>query len=408
MGEKSLVLYNNAYDQAWGWIKSSAGYVEKVDGDVKEHRRTELGDALGLHAEDGYYCLLLDMRTGLRFIRRSSEIHERGLYVNLAGYQSQVFLEIQEVQDNESGHYAQLADELAGNGVSNIEEALRDVALKPLLDLFNVLANSRTYHLISQVLEGEHTLDEKFHTRFLADYERFLRLAADFKPVVESPARKRGETLQAATKDFDRILGAAVRVPYLDLQTFTGDVAAFRKAVGYYQARVRERADVRDLLTTWVLLSPLGEAYQSAPGVCDEWGLARRASRGFQAATIDDSWPGLLRLLLSHRGWWRTLHSAGDLLAELIHDSDTTHFLGFNKHNDTVWFRGERFQELTWWLFATALIDQCADSPDGGADCPRLLALHQIVMDLEAAMKASDFKVADLIEAAGVSPEDEL
>ena len=401
-GDRSLVLYNNAYDRASGWIKSSAGYVEKVDGS-KEHRRRELGDALGLHAEYGYYCLFRDVRTGLWFIRRSIELHERGLYVNLDGYQSQVFLEIHEVRDNEFGHHAQLADELAGNGVSNIEESLRDVALKPLLDLFSALANSRTYSIISQALSGEHTPTEDFRSHLSADYARFLRLAEEFRPIGAAVNGPTTGVAAAAVSDLEQILGAAISVPYLDLRRFTGNVAAYRKAVGYYHTTVRERTDVRDLLTTWLLLAPLGEVYQSAAGICDEWGLAKRASRGFQAASIDESWPQLLRLLLSNRGWWRNLHSAGDLLAELIHDSEVTSFLGFNEYNGTVWFNRERFEELVWWLYAIALIDQCGESLDEGeASCAQLLGLHAIATDLRAAAAASDYKVSKLLEAAGV------
>ena len=402
-GERSLVLFNNVYDRASGWIKRSAGYVEKVDGS-KEHRRRELGDALGLHAEYGYYCLFRDMRTGLWFIRRSIELHERGLYVNLNGYQSQVFLDIHEVRDNEFAHYAQLADELAGNGVSDIEESLREVALKPLLDLFSVLANSRTYAMISQALSGEHTLGEDFRTHLSTDYARFLRLAEEYRPArgpVPGAAAVTGGPA-AAVADLEQILGAAASVPYLDLRRFKGNVAAYRKAVGYYHTAVRERADIRDLLTTWILLAPLGEVYQSAAGICDEWGLGKRASRGFANESIDDSWPRLLRLLLSNRGWWRTRHSAGDLLAELVHDSDATSFLGFNEYEGTVWFNRERFEDLVWWLYAIALIDQCAEALDHGeAGCAELLSLHAIVTDLLDAAAVSGYEVSKLLEAAG-------
>ncbi|MEE8441520.1 MAG: alpha-amylase family glycosyl hydrolase, partial [Spirochaetia bacterium] len=400
-GERSLVLYNNVYDRASGWIKNSAGYAEKADGG-KELRRRELGDALGLHAEHGYYCLFWDLRTGLWFIRRSVELHERGLHVNLDGYQAQVFLEIHEVRDNEFGHYALLADELAGSGVSNIEESLRDVALKPLLDLFSVLANSSTYSTIAQALSGDHTLSEDFRSRLSADYVRFLRLAEEFRPIGALDRSGTGVPAAAAS-DLQQILGAAVTVPYPDLRRFTGNVAAYREAVDYYHTTVRERADVRDLLTTWLLLAPLAEVYQTAAGICDEWGLGRRATRGFQAEPIEDSWLQLLRLLLSKRGWWRTQHSAGDLLADLIHDSDATSFLGFNEYNGTVWFNRERFDELVWWLYAIALIDRCSESLGKNDDgCAGLLELHAIVTNLRTAAVTSGYEVSKLLKAAGV------
>ena len=396
-GERSLVLYNNAYERAAGWIKTSAGYAEKLPGGRKQHLRRELADALGLHAEHGYYCVFRDASrgygSGTWFIRRSIELHERGLYVDLAGYQHQVFLDLHEVRDNEFGHYAQLADELAGSGVPNIEEALRDVALKPLLDLFSVFANSHNYALIGEALAGRHTLGDELLDRIGADYERFLRLAVDYRSY-QGPVEPALDALR-------KRLGAAVLIPYLDLQKVGGDVAAYRKAVAYCDKPLRERADYRDLLVTWLLLTPLERVYPAAASVSDEWALPRRAARAFQAEMPDESWRTLLRVLMTHHEWWRASPSASDLLHLLLHDAEVTGYLGLNEYEGVVWFLGERFEELVWWLVTVALIEHYAEYPKHDeAARKRVLALHRLALDLLAAEAASGYKVADLLKAA--------
>jgi glycosidase len=399
-GERSLVMYNNAYERAWGWIRHSAGYVEKLDGGRKEHRRRELADALGLHAEHGYYCVFRDHAKGLWFIRRSIELHERGLYVDLGGYQCQVFMDIYEVRDNEFGHYAQLADELAGSGVPNLEEALKEIALKPLLDLWSTLANSNTYYLLGQALSGSHTPETEFIERLVTGYGRFLRLGNDFRAASQPES--------AALESLTARIAAAVRIPYLDLKAFGGDVARYRRAVAFYHNGVRDRADRRDLLVTWMLMAPLGAVYPGGSAVADDWSLARRAERAFQAESIDTPWPRLLRVLLTHGSWWTEAQTADELLDLLFRDAEVTAYLGFNEYEETVWFIQERFEELVWWLFTVALIEQCRDGIATGTSadasvCEHVVALHGLAEELIEAARASEYKVERLI--AAVKPQ---
>ncbi len=88
--DRSLVLYNNSYDQTSGWIFQSATDIPK---------RRLFAESLGLHNSPKHFVLLWEQRSRQWFIRSSKECYEHGLFAALNGYQAQVFLNIHEVEE---------------------------------------------------------------------------------------------------------------------------------------------------------------------------------------------------------------------------------------------------------------------------------------------------------------------
>jgi len=117
--ERVLVLVHNAYAQVRGHVRSSAAYLVKGVG----LQTTTLGAALGLRDDDRWFLRFRDHVSGLEFLRRSSEICARGLYVELGAYQSHVFVDVREEYDAD-GRLARLHDELGGRGAAGIDELL--------------------------------------------------------------------------------------------------------------------------------------------------------------------------------------------------------------------------------------------------------------------------------------------
>src|SRR5207237_2352153 len=73
---------------------------------------------------------------------------ERGLYMELNAYKTHVFLDFREVRDNEWRHYANLAGYLNGQGVPNINEALRETFLQPIHAPYRELVNADLFRRI--------------------------------------------------------------------------------------------------------------------------------------------------------------------------------------------------------------------------------------------------------------------
>ena len=146
--ERALVLYNNRYAEARGWLRRSAAFRagrrppkpagSPGDGSAQSGAASEgliqedLGAVLGLPDEEGVYCRFRDMAAGLEYLRPARDLHERGLYVELGAYRYQVFLDFREVRDAEGTPYAELHAALGGRGVPSLDDALADLVLRPV------------------------------------------------------------------------------------------------------------------------------------------------------------------------------------------------------------------------------------------------------------------------------------
>ena len=151
--ERALVAYNNSFARAEGALRESCQFAEKLPDGQKRMARSSLASALGLRdggASDGRgsarYCVMREQRSELWFIRRSRELAEGGLRLILNGYQSQVFLDFFEVEDDERTLYSAVHDALGGAGTPDFSAAVQDVALK---DLYATLAALFTPELLA-------------------------------------------------------------------------------------------------------------------------------------------------------------------------------------------------------------------------------------------------------------------
>lgn len=127
--ERTLVFYNNSYEQAKGKIHFSTGKVSsETNTDLRSKSLTE---ALDLKVFGDIYYVLKDHKTKLEFLRNGKELMEEGISVFLNGYQYHVFLAFTEVKD-ETGEYYDVHKLLNGNGVPSISQALKELKLLPL------------------------------------------------------------------------------------------------------------------------------------------------------------------------------------------------------------------------------------------------------------------------------------
>jgi len=111
--ERSLVLYHNRFAETRGWIKTSAAYLDKATGDL---RQKSLAEALGLPFEG--YVIFKDYVTHLEHIRSCEELWEKGLYMELNAYQHHVFLDWRFVDDE---RWRDIYAALGGAGVDSMQ-----------------------------------------------------------------------------------------------------------------------------------------------------------------------------------------------------------------------------------------------------------------------------------------------
>lgn len=144
-GERSLVVYHNRYATTSGWIRESVAYAARTgNGDEKATRRRPLGEGLGLSTDPACCCVFRDHVSGLEYVRRSADLHERGLFVELEAYRCHVFLDFREVTSDARHPWLDLERELEGRPVPSAEAALRDLSLRPVVRPMHELVSAAT------------------------------------------------------------------------------------------------------------------------------------------------------------------------------------------------------------------------------------------------------------------------
>jgi glycosidase len=110
--ERGLVLYHNRFADTSGWIKTSAAYLDKSTGDL---RQKTLAEGLSLPFEG--YVIFKDYVTHLEYIRSCEELWQKGIYVELHAYQHHVFMDWRFVDDS---NWELVISALNGAGVESM------------------------------------------------------------------------------------------------------------------------------------------------------------------------------------------------------------------------------------------------------------------------------------------------
>ncbi len=454
--QRAIVCYNNCFEEASGWINESAAYVEKTPDGGKHHRRGRLADVLGLSNNHRAYCIMREQRSGLWYIRNSKDLYDQGLLVRLRGYASQVYTDVFEVYDNEYSHYAQLSDKLGGAGVENIDEALKEVFLQPLYDVFFRAVNSGTMRELEAELRGEVSPGDVDQQRLVARYEHFLRAAREYCHGLGDVGR--------AAESFRLRLKALLSLRYLGLEKPRLDRDAYRTAVKMFNTTVIGTPAYLHSLTGYIFLAPFEDlmrppsAAAGATGTGDDTPASKsEASAGEPAAgasparQVPDAevsdlagacvgqdlrlvnqlekilpgelydqaqahmsdWHRLMTLLISHGGRIREYCLDGmtprDVLEDLFSYHEITQYLGFNTYEGVVWFNREKFHTLVWMLFAIGVLELKAAALRSEAESAAhpasvrstvtrgISSLYTCVQSWWAAEEASEYQVERLI-----------
>jgi glycosidase len=138
--ESTIVFYNNKYERASGWIKESCQYAVKTgsgENDKKLITRS-ISQGLGLTADEDEYLIFREQRSGLSFIRKSSQICQSGMFIALNGFECQVFMDIQIKKDTD-GSLKELCDFLNGSGTPDLYTAWQELHYKELYEVYAAL-----------------------------------------------------------------------------------------------------------------------------------------------------------------------------------------------------------------------------------------------------------------------------
>jgi glycosidase len=156
-GERALVIYNNRYCSAHGTLDYSAAYADKGAGQLRQQR---LREGLGLSGDSaaGNIVAFRDSLTGLNYLRRASELNDRGFKLDLHAYQCHVFLDWRELCATAEQPWDRLCDQLNGGGVANLDDALVNLELRPVHNALRFELDPSIVRLLADLAEHPRTV----------------------------------------------------------------------------------------------------------------------------------------------------------------------------------------------------------------------------------------------------------
>ena len=274
--ERALIIYHNKYESARGWIRSSVAHSIKTgEGDERTLIQKDLGEGLGLHDDQDYFCIFRDNGAGLEYIRNSRELCAKGLYVELGAYRYHVFIDFREVRDNPWRHYAQIAEDLNGCGIPSIEDALTEMLLQPLQNAFKGLVNGDMFrHLMeARITQPQAQLEQKLMEEI---EKKIIHLLQETKRLSGG-----GEDGMTIAREIRRKLEAILYLPILTSRYPRLQPKGVQAAAEYLHKKLTDSITTWATLFGWLFVHALGKvvnqidfAEQSRTWI-DEWRLGK-------------------------------------------------------------------------------------------------------------------------------------
>ncbi|MBC8525038.1 MAG: alpha-amylase [Chlorobium phaeobacteroides] len=353
--ERTLVAYNNGWEERKGYVNSSVGF--KTGNGIEQR---SLCDGLGLSHEHDTYLVFRDHVSNLEFIRKVSDLREQGLSLILGGYRYNVFLDFREVRPSGLMPYDRLCDELNGAGLGSIDRAVLEMSLAPLHGKIARFCSEENLDL----LLDETVSATQRKTLFEASLTDLLRHISDEYGTLTGQKITLPDTL--VRKACDKIERAASLETLLRGTDSAADLSA---TLGM---RKKQPDSFSHAAMLWVIIESIERLFQSnhlvSQGVLDDLLLTEPLTGAFGENSRLKELPvehlaALFSSLLSLKMPVATVKNPekylSTMLERLLDSSGTIHtstFLVIKEQHNKRWFRESRFTLMISWLSAVTLI----------------------------------------------------
>lgn len=428
--ERTLVFYNNKYDKAYGWIKQSDPYaVHTGNGEETKLISKSISEGLNLTSEDDKYCIFQEHKTRLWYIRKSSEICEKGMFVMLNGFEYQVFLNIQQITDEADCRYKILCEFLNGSGCEDLESAWQDLIYKdlyadlekftkksllPILEEFSKVcekdddkvstksdknATEKILKKSSKEEQKNHKVDVKIINKILEDSEEegieFYKTAQKFaeekseKLKILTP-EKQFELYKSRIKKLVTIHNLPIAKSPKDLQK---TLEKLTEPEEFASLMIQKNKNLEIALLSWAICGEYAEN-----GFAEKWNFGRKINQFLQK----DLKNFLIKtILLSSYSSSEKLPKEEKLIANkivnlLVGGKYAFSLSGANLFDNVLWFNKERLEESLNELILFMLLNAKS------AKVSEVLKLYKKIC---AAKLKSAYKCNLLLKAFEIEPE---
>ncbi len=434
--ERALVVFNNRYGQTRGTIDFSAAYADKGAGQL---RRQRLREGLDLSDNSAVTLVWRDSLTGLNYLRRASDLAERGLTLDLRAYQCHVFLDWRELYSTAEQPWDRLSDQLNGRGVPSLDDALVNLELQPVHDALRAQLAPSIVRLFADLAEHPRTVAagikpeiEAERTEFFAGAwtrcENFLRQAQK----VYLARIGNGASIQPANpgllgQAFRERLRAALRIPAVEALFPAPWTVAARRVLPSPSPQLTATAMWGPVLG-WSILELLAESIDRenpervALDLFDRLRLREPFAQAFTALGFEgeEAWRAAARVkvgLLIGAGVGKPQETSAAAAEQRIApspafwpalwaDPDLRWLSGVHSAEGRDYLVRESYEELLWWLLMPSLLRLAGEAAPSRA---AVRAMSRSVEEALATAEAAGYRVdppldSSATEAAGQEP----
>jgi hypothetical protein len=296
---------------------------------------------------------------------------------------------------------------LGGRGVPSIEEALKELLLKPVQQPFKEIANPGYfgYLLASHLGKGKKALPENLLREAVG---KMRSLLFGVEAIAGQAFDKESLAVELKT-----ILNTLICLPVLE-DLYPMPASPTYPAAAFYLKSCLGDDENRWLpLFAWSFTHALGKAISpvnfedQSLSWLDEWQFSKILREAYLAMGLAEpaAWrlDVALRLITAQQNWFERLGNKplNQILAYWLADSDILRFIGVNRYKDVLWFNQESFEELVWYMVVTATLVATARPGISSSEVVEtILSVFDIAGGLLKAEKASAYQITRLLEAA--------
>ncbi len=394
-GQSALVIYNNHFGNASGWIQTSAPYLVKDGNDGQLHTQN-LPQAIGLPDNRDGFLVMRDQVSRKSFIRPLAEVHEKGLFFSLSAYERMVLSDFYVVYGEQ---YAQLHATLQGKPVDNIDASLEDLRIQPLLQALDV-----TLQQLANVYHSA-TKDEK-----KAYLDQALSQMLGLYSATHAFLGKTTNDANAPLDEIDALIETLTRLKYYDEDEASHFSETSEPFIKTFSDELVQTPAKRAYLLAYAFISRISgsiydpESVQMTLTLLDKEQIRSRIYEHFRSIGLPID--KIHEYFVNMRWQMATLHQLS--LAEMadhplylekqLENTDFRKAIVINEHEGIEWFNKEALETMLWHLRYIPNLELLAHKPPQEALDRSLTILDSLINDLRASEAQSDYQVMKWIK----------
>lgn len=401
-GQKALIFYNNNYESAHGRITHS--YSPSQTGKAHSAKISlSVMDVLGVKQNDHGYLRFRDISTGLEFLRSLHELKDSGFLIHLNGYEHHVFVDFRIVQSSREQDYDQLYATIGHNGVHNLDIALNNLRLQPIiqpiyeiirLEFFEPLNYSKQTKVIPDMRSIREVLDGKVY--------QYLKGISELTGGIRDFISLKNEIVATVI--------VILQIPNLGEHLSSPGTKQIQGIIKAFVDSTQNNLSRWYTLIAWALLGKIGnmaignKSIDTTLAWLEDWKLDQPLVEKLRTANVSEQdaqkFRYILRIAILHQDWlvkYRDL-SIEELLETLFNSIEIRDFLKVNYFKDILWYDRDAFEELMWWMQITPMINEQTRPNSIRTNLAEIiLQTEEIIKKIRVLHKQSDCQVDKLL-----------